>query len=135
MKNCPKCKSVSFHKAGFRAEKQRYMCNECGYHFSQDKTKEYSPEIKSKAIQLYLSGMSLRGVGKFLGVSNVAVLYWVRKYASSLPEPEPAKHVETVEIDEMCITLGQKKLKFGSGSLFVLSHEKSSGMSWVVVER
>ena len=45
--------------------------------------------------------MSFNGIGRLLGVSDVAVLKWVRTEAMALPEPEVAASVVTVEVDEM----------------------------------
>ena len=36
-------------------------------------------ETKKNAIHLYLEGMGIRAIARFLKVSNVAVLKWIRK--------------------------------------------------------
>ena len=57
-----------------------------------------------KALAVLLCGMdgiSFSGIGRLLGVSDVAVLKWVRAEAAGLPEPEVPASVVTVEVDEM----------------------------------
>jgi transposase-like protein len=134
MKRCPKCESERIWKSGFKGGRQRYKCRECMYHFSSEKQKGFSDEIKAKAIQLYLEGLGFRAIGRFLGVSQVSVMNWV-KAAGNLVQMSPPEKVEVVECDEMCITIGEKNKKFGYGSVFAVSAEKSSGMCWVIVQR
>ena len=134
MKECPRCKSKDIWKSGFTKGRQRYECKECFYHFSQEKLKGFSVEIKAKAIQLYLEGLGLRAIGRFLGVSQVSIMNWV-KSSGELVQMKPPDKVEVVECDEMCITLGQKNEKFGYGSVLVVSVEKYFGTSWVIVQR
>ena len=45
--------------------------------------------------------MSFSAIGRLLGVSDVAVLKWVRAEASALPEPEVPASMITVEADGM----------------------------------
>jgi insertion element IS1 protein InsB len=45
--------------------------------------------------------MSFSMIGRVLGVSDVAVLKWVRTEAASVPEPVVSPSVVTVEMDEM----------------------------------
>ena len=58
--------------------------------------------MKALAVLLYgMGNMSFNGIGRLLGVSDVAVLKWVRAEAVTLPEPEVPATVVTVEVDEM----------------------------------
>jgi len=60
------------------------------------------PAMKALAVLLHgMGGMSFSAIGRLLGVSDVAVLKWVRAEASALPEPEVGASVVTVEVDEM----------------------------------
>jgi hypothetical protein len=69
---------------------------------------------------LYLEGLGFRSIGRVLGVSNVAVLKWIRSFglkAGDLPE---VKHeIKQVEIDEMHTYVGAKKTKGGSGMVLI----------------
>ena len=85
--------------------------------------------MKALAILLYAMGnMSLRGIGRILGVSDVAVLKWVRKEAQGLPEPDIPTDVRVVSLDEMWHFLQKKQRNSGSGgplsqSFFVFFEE------------
>ena len=104
--NCLKCGCSESTKSGFTRNLQRYKCRNCGYYFTTDQPRGKPPEMKKNAIKLYLEGMGIRAIGRILGVSNVAVLKWIRK-AGEIVE---AVHLETmaqkpdiqvVEMDEL----------------------------------
>ena len=81
---------------------QRYRCRACGCHFTDTPLRGKPPAMKALAVLLYgMGGMSFSMIGRVLGVSDVAVLKWVRPKASTLPEPEIGSSVVTVEVDEM----------------------------------
>ncbi len=61
--------------------------------------------------------MSFSAIGWVLGVSDVAVLTWVRAAASALPEPEVSTAVVTGEVDEMWRFLKESLPSCGSGAL------------------
>ena len=88
---CPKCAGETFSKAGLIADKQRFKCKDCGYHFTVGKDgKSIDPQIVKRALQLYLEGMSYREIETVLGVSHVSVMNWVKKHNITRPEAEPA---------------------------------------------
>ncbi len=73
--------------------------------------------MKALALLLYGMGhMSFNGIGRLLGVSDVAVLKWVRAEAMALPEPQVAAAVVTVEVDEMWHFLKERLPSCGSGA-------------------
>jgi len=74
----PRCGSERLVKAGFQSGKQRYRCQECARAFVQRSERGKPPEMKAKAVSLYLEGLGFRAIGRILGVSNVAVLKWIR---------------------------------------------------------
>ena len=81
MKFCPQCQSESVVKSGVVNEKQRYKCKDCGYHFTVNKTgKQIDMYYVTKALQLYLEGLTYREIERIIGVSHVSVMNWVRKY-------------------------------------------------------
>ena len=72
--------------------------------------------MKALAILLYgMGGMSFSMIGRVLGVSDVAVLKWVRAEAMALPEPVVSPSVVTVEVDEMWHFLKKSLPSSGSG--------------------
>ena len=58
--------------------------------------------MKALAILLYSMGNASFGmIGRLLGVSDVAVLKWVRAEAQSIPEPKVESDLLVVTLDEM----------------------------------
>ncbi len=87
MKKCPKCDSKSVIKSGVVNHRQRYKCKDCNYYFTVDKLgKNIDNYYVTKAIQLYVEGVSYREIERILGVSHVSVMNWVRKYKIKRPE-------------------------------------------------
>ncbi len=56
-------------------------------------------------------GLGFRAIGKFLNVSNVSVLYWVRKAAEQMPTIENPLSIRVMGIDEMWHYCQKKKRK------------------------
>ncbi len=122
METCKKCSSKDTHKFGFARGKQRYKCRSCGISFTLGDRRNLRAKplhIKNIAIQLYQLGLGFRAIGKFLNVSNVSVLYWVRKAAEQIPTIENPLSIRVMAIDEMWHYC-QKKEKYGSGCQFVV---------------
>ena len=117
--NCPKCKSDKKIKTGFVKSKQRYKCKECGYHFTVELKSTAKPmSMKKAALHLYLEGLGFRSIGRFLGVSNVSVLKWIRSFGKEIHELHvESKEIEIVEVDEMHSYIGSKKTTVGYGLL------------------
>lgn len=87
IRKCPNCKSKRYVKSGFVKGKQRFKCKECNYHFTVSKTgKQIDAYYVSKALQLYLEGLTYREIERILGVSHVSVINWVKKYNIKRPE-------------------------------------------------
>ena len=73
--------------------------------------------MKALAVLLYgMGSMSFSGIGRLLGVSDVAVLKWVCSEAANLPEPEVPAAVVTVEVDEMWHFVGKSLPGSGCGA-------------------
>lgn len=118
---CPKCQSKDFIKNGFLKQRQRYLCKQCGYTYSTAHGHGKPKELKQKAVQLYLEGMGFRGIGRVLGISNVAVLKWMNLAADRLREylqqeiPEQARKIAVMEWDELWHFVRKKSQNSGSG--------------------
>ncbi len=96
---------------------QRYRCRVCGCNFTDTPLRGKPPAMKALAVLLYgMGGMGFSAIGRLLGVSDVAVLKWVRAEAASLPEPEVSAAVVTVEVDEMWHHLKESLPSSGSGA-------------------
>ena len=76
--------------------------------------------IKLFAVALYLHGVSMHAIAKWVGVSTPAVLKWIRNHAKQhCPKPEPGEAM-LVELDEMWHYLKKKPSSSGSGKLIVV---------------
>lgn len=83
---CPKCNSNRIVKSGIIAEKQRFKCKNCNYFFTVDKVgKRIDSYYVTKALQLYIEGLSYREIERLLGVSHVSIMNWVKQYGLIKP--------------------------------------------------
>jgi len=81
-RRCPECGKAEnqINKGYNRSGSQRCMCKDCGVAYTNNPKKhEYSEEEKQKALKMYYSGVSGRGVGKALGMSKANVYNWIKK--------------------------------------------------------
>lgn len=83
---CPKCGLKNTVKSGIIKERQRYLCKECNYYFTVKKLgKQIDDYYVTKALQLYLEGLSYREIERIIGVSHVTVSSWIRKFNIKRP--------------------------------------------------
>lgn len=84
--SCPQCDSNNISRNGIVKEKQRFKCKDCSYNFTVEKLgKSIESFFVTKALQLYLEGLSFREIERLLGISHVSVMNWVRKYHILIP--------------------------------------------------
>ena len=84
----------------------------CGYQYTPEpKEQGYPKEVREHAVQMYVDGMSLRKIGRHLGLHHRTVSLWVKAHAELLPEPPMPKRVNTAEMDEMFTFIGDKKTR------------------------
>ena len=124
---CPKCESESYVKNGKVGGKQRYKCKQCGCNFTQSHAHGKPRLVKMFALMLYLSGMSMNAISKVVGVSDVSVMKWIKKFGNEFDLPEGYGEVVEVEIDEMWHYLSSKKTNTGSGELLNIRLKGFSG--------
>lgn len=126
--NCPKCTSNKKVKSGIVKGKQRYKCNDCGCNYTVEIKSTAKPKsMKKDALHLYLEGLGFRSIGRFLGVSNVAILNWIRSFGEEVASLHSAKaEIEVVELDEMHSYIGSKKTIVGFGLLLIDMGKDSS---------
>ena len=87
---------------------------ECKRYFTpQPKPNGYDLSLREQAIELYLEGLSFRGVGRQLGINYQSVVNWVDAHHDRvLPEKvEDDTPSETVEVDELYTFVGKKSAK------------------------
>ena len=119
--NCPKCQSTEKVKSGIVKDKQRYKCKSCSYNYTVEIKSTAKPKsIKKDALHLYLEGLGFRSIGRFLGVSNVAVLNWIKSFGKEVASlHQDSKEIDMVELDEMHSYVGSKKTTIGFGLLLI----------------
>lgn len=84
---CPRCDSKQCVKSGIVKQRQRFKCKKCNYYFTVDKIgKSIDPYFVTKALQLYIEGVSYREIERLLGISHVSVMNWVKKYKIQIPQ-------------------------------------------------
>ena len=69
--------------------------------------------MRQQALQMYVDGLNLRRIGRFLGVDHQTVANWVKAKAEDLPDepPVPKGQVKVSELDELYSFVGDKKTK------------------------
>lgn len=114
---CPQCGThSSVRKWGHnRVGTQRYRCTACRRYFTPaPKEQGHGAVVHEQAVRLYLEGMSLRAIGRLLGVVHQSVANWVAAHAATLPvdptdhSPPDAAGDGTVEVDELETFIGGK---------------------------
>ena len=134
---CPKCECQERVKNGIVRGLQRYRCRKCKCNYTKSTPHGKSAEVKKMALVMYMEGIGFRAIGRLLKVSNVAVLYWVRKAAETLRQAQIWERrnepVEYIQIDEMWHYIEKKQSNFGYGLLMIQGNESPSGFSVVVV--
>lgn len=130
--SCPKCSSRHIVKSGIVKSRQRYRCKKCNYFFTVNKLgKQIDGYYVTKALQLYLEGLSYREIERILGVSHVTVGNWVRDHNIRRPlhqDYHPTyrilKHIELMEY------LLDKKQLSGAGMIITELGDKFMLIKW-----
>jgi hypothetical protein len=74
----------------------------------------------------------MRGIAKIFKVSTVAILKWVKNYATNIELPQEDK-AEVVQIDEVWHFVNGKKTLYGSGAPLTGYRVELSTGNWVIV--
>ena len=99
---------------------QRYKCKACGCNFTKSESGKVPAKLKRDAIRLYLLGMSMRKIAKFLGTSHVSVFSWIQGAGYEALQ-DIHNHAEVnqdfgiIEIDEMWHFVKKRNSQFGYG--------------------
>ncbi len=90
--------------------------------------------MKALASLLYAMGnMSFCSIARLLGVSDVAVLNWIRDEARKAPKPQVSGDVIVVTLDEMWHFVQKKVASSGFGGPMTLWLGEPSPGLWVAV--
>lgn len=131
-KHCPKCRNAQTVKAGIVGKRQRYRCKSCGYYFTVKKLgKQIDDYFVTKALQLYLEGLSYREIERIIGVSHVSVSAWIRKYNISRP-PFSDFHpsYKVLKQNELIDFLKEEENIKGSGLIITEFGDKYMMIKW-----
>ncbi|SHN50104.1 Putative ATPase subunit of terminase (gpP-like) [Flavobacterium fryxellicola] len=130
--SCPKCQSNHIIKSGVINSKQRYLCKKCNYFFTVNKIgKKIDDYYVTKALQLYLEGLSFREIERIIGVSHVTVSNWVKSY--NIKKPSHANYHPTYKIFshlELVEYLKNKELLSGAGMIITELGDKFMLIKW-----
>ncbi|OAV65378.1 Transposase [Bacteroidales bacterium Barb4] len=67
--DCPKCGSSHKSKDGAVSGRQRYLCRQCGYHYTAVQKSDVKPaEVRRMALEMYLEGLGFRAIGHLLKI-------------------------------------------------------------------
>jgi hypothetical protein len=129
---CPKCQGNQITKSGIINSKQRYLCKKCNYFFTVNKIgKKIDDYYVTKALQLYLEGLSFREIERIIGVSHVTVSNWVKSY--NIKKPSHANYHPTYKIFshlELVEYLKNKQLLSGAGMIITELGDKFMLIKW-----
>jgi len=126
---CKRCGASDHVKNGNVRGLQRYLCQSCGCNFTMTPPRGKPAAMKALAVLLYAMGnVSFGSIARLLGVSDVAVLNWVRDEARSLPEPSIKADMVVVTVDEMWHFVKKRLQNYGFGEpMTLLLGEPSPG--------
>ena len=128
---CKRCQGTDYVKRGTVRNLQRYQCKACGCNFTNTPPRGKPPGMKALALMLYAMGnMSFCSIARLLGVSDVAVLKWVRNEARRLPEPAVTAETVIITLDEMWHFLKKRLASSGFGARMTLSRRRT--VAWVL---
>ena len=129
---CPKCQSSGIVKSGIVNDKQRYLCKKCRYYFTVNKIgKKIDDYYVTKALQLYLEGLSFREIERIIGVSHVTVSNWVKEF--KIKKPSHGDYHPTYKIfshAELVEHLKNKEQLSGAGMIITELGDKFMLIKW-----
>ena len=130
--SCPKCQNNHIIKSGIINNKQRYLCKNCNYFFTVNKIgKKIDYYYVTKALQLYLEGLSFREIERIIGVSHVTISNWVKSF--NVKKPSHTDYHPTYKIFnhlELVEYLKNKELLSGAGMIITELGDKFMLIKW-----
>jgi transposase-like protein len=129
---CPKCQDNHIVKSGIIKGRQRYCCKKCNYFFTVNKIgKKIDNYYVTKALQLYLEGLSYREIERIIGVSHVTVSNWTKEF--NIKKPTQADYHPTYKILnhlELVEYLKNKDQLSGAGMIITELGDKFMLIKW-----
>lgn len=129
---CPKCQDNHIVKSGVIKGRQRYFCKNCTYYFTVNKVgKKIDNYYVTKALQLYLEGLSFREIERIIGVSHVTVSNWIKEF--NVKKPTQSDYHSTYKIFnhlELVEYLKNKDQLSGAGMIITELGDKFMLIKW-----
>ena len=130
--SCPKCQNSKIVKSGVINEKQRYLCKICNYFFTVNKVgKKIDDYYVTKALQLYLEGLSYREIERIIGVSHVSISNWIKSF--NIKKPINSNYHPTYKILnhlELMEYIKNKEALSGAGMIITELGDKFMLIKW-----
>ena len=129
---CPKCNNQNVSKSGIIKGKQRFFCKNCNYNFTVKKLgKQIDDYYVTKALQLYLEGLSYREIERIIGVSHVSISSWIKKYNITRP-PHSEFHpvYKVLKQNELIEYISQENNLENSGLIITQFADKYMLIKW-----
>ena len=130
--SCPKCLQNNVVKSGIVKERQRFLCKDCNYYFTVKKIgKQIDDYYVTKALHLYLEGLSFREIERIIGVSNVTISSWINKY--NIKRPPLSEFDYTYKVfkqNELIAFIQNEKNIKGSGLIITEFGDKYMMIKW-----
>jgi len=130
---CPKCQSQEYVKSGIIKGRQRFKCKNCNYYFTVQKLgKRIDDYYVTKALQLYVEGISYREIERVLGISHVSVMNWVKTYGIKRPQHNDNYHpsYKILTFEELAKFTSNKENIKGSGMIITEIGDKFMLIKW-----
>ena len=130
--HCPRCNAENVTKSGIVNDRQRYKCKECKYNFTVAKIgKQISNYYATKALQLYIEGLSYREIERILGISHVTVMNLVKRYALRRPERiESRPTYKVLSHKELSEFVSRRENMIGAGMIITELGDKFMLIKW-----
>lgn len=98
---CPRCGDAHTVKSGLSMGKQRYMCRNCHYQFTQRKLHGKPGNCRAMAIAMYSWGLTQTDISRLLKVTVPTVHYWISGFMeNNYLKPETAELV-TISLNDI----------------------------------
>jgi transposase-like protein len=123
---CPRCRASKIVKNGKIISQQRYLCKECNYHFTVNKLgKRVDNNYIVKALQLYLEGLGISEIEKYVGVSRNTIRKWIKRFENLIVEVRKNQcNINVVNLQDLIVFLKEKNepglILFSLGNKFIV---------------
>jgi transposase-like protein len=123
---CPRCRPSKIVKSGKINGQQRYLCKECNYHFTVNKLgKRVDNNYIVKALQLYLEGLGISEIEKYVGVSRNTIRKWIKRFENLIVEVRKNQcNINVVNLQDLIVFLKEKNepglILFSLGNKFIV---------------